>query len=115
MIYPRKEAKEYGTRAEIEGEYKSGETVVLIDDLATTGGSKFEVIEKLKAAGLQVQDVVVLIDRQSGARESLERAGLRFHAVVTITQLLDHWERTGKVNSDRIEAARKFIAASRAA
>ncbi len=69
MIYPRKEAKEYGTRAAIEGEYKSGETVVLIDDLATTGDSKFETIDKLKAAGLHVHDVVVLIDRQSGARE----------------------------------------------
>ncbi|MFN8426973.1 MAG: hypothetical protein U0X87_12050 [Anaerolineales bacterium] len=47
MIYPRKEAKTYGTKAEIEGEYHAGETVVVIDDLATTGGSKFEAIEKL--------------------------------------------------------------------
>src|SRR5574339_647255 len=47
MIYPRKEAKMYGTRAEIEGEYHAGETIVVIDDLATTGGSKFEAIEKL--------------------------------------------------------------------
>ncbi len=77
MIYPRKEAKDYGTRAEIEGDYKSGETVVLIDDLATTGGSKFEVIDKLKAAGLQVHDVVVLIDRQSGAREVSAAGRLR--------------------------------------
>src|SRR5687767_15239097 len=47
MIYPRKESKTYGTKAEIEGEYHAGETVVVIDDLATTGGSKFEAIEKL--------------------------------------------------------------------
>src|SRR5512141_2479208 len=58
MIYPRKEAKSYGTKAEIEGEYHAGETVVVIDDLATTGGSKFEAIEKLTAAGLKVQDIV---------------------------------------------------------
>jgi uridine monophosphate synthetase len=115
MIYPRKEAKDYGTRAEIEGVYKSGETAVLIDDLATTGGSKFETIDKLKAAGLRVQDVVVLIDRQSGARESLLQAGYGFHAVVTITELLDHWERTGQVDADRMEAARQFVAANRAA
>jgi uridine monophosphate synthetase len=113
MIYVRKEAKEYGTRAQIEGEYVSGETAVLIDDLATTGGSKFEIIEKLKAAGLHVRDVVVLIDRQSGARESLQQAGFGFHAVVTITELLDYWEGTGGVNADRIEAARTFVAASR--
>ena len=109
MIYPRKEAKEYGTKAEIEGEYKAGETVVVIDDLATTGGSKFEAIDKLTSAGLKVRDVVVLIDRQSGAREALEKAGYRLHAVLTITQLLDHWERTGKVAQDRIAAARAFL------
>ena len=43
----------------------------MIDDLATTGGSKFEAIEKLAAAGLLVSDVVVLIDRQSGAAQAL--------------------------------------------
>ena len=63
MIYPRKEAKQYGTKAEIEGEYHAGETVVVIDDLATTGDSKFEAIEKLTAAGLTVRDIVVLVDR----------------------------------------------------
>jgi len=59
------------------------------------------------------KDVVVLIDRQSGAQEALHEAGYRMHAVLTITQLLDHWERIGSVNPDRIEAARQFIAASR--
>ena len=95
MIYPRKEAKDYGTKAEIEGEYKSGETVALIDDLATTGGSKFEAIDKLRAAGLQVKDVVVLIDRQSGAREALQEAGFGFHAVVTISAV------AGSLGADR--------------
>ena len=109
MIYPRKEVKTYGTKAEIEGEYHTGETVVVIDDLATTGGSKFEAIEKLTSAGLIVKDVVVLIDRQSGAKESLEQAGFAMHAVLTITQLLDYWEQTGKVEKDKIEATRKFL------
>src|SRR5512142_655749 len=72
MIYPRKEVKTYGTKAEIEGEYHTGETVVVIDDLATTGGSKFEAIEKLTGVGLVVKDIVVLVDRQSGEKESLE-------------------------------------------
>jgi uridine monophosphate synthetase len=109
MIYPRKEVKEYGTRAEIEGEYHPGETVVVIDDLATTGGSKFEAIEKLTTAGLKVRDVVVLVDRQSGAKESLAAAGFRLHAVLTITELLDHWEKTGRVGKEQIEATRKFL------
>jgi len=109
LIYPRKEVKTYGTKAEIEGEYHAGETVVVIDDLATTGGSKFEAIEKLTGAGLVVKDVVVLVDRQSGAKESLAQAGYTMHAVLTISQLLEYWEKNGKVEKDKIEETRKFL------
>ncbi len=111
MIYPRKEAKSYGTKAEIEGEYHAGETAIIIDDLATTGGSKFEAIEKLTGAGLLVKDVVVLVDRQSGAKESLEQAGYAMHAVLTITQLLDYWEGNGKVGKDKIVETKNFLKA----
>ncbi len=112
MIYPRKEVKPYGTKAEIEGEYQAGETIVVIDDLATTGGSKFEAIEKLTGAGLVVKDVVVLVDRQSGAKESLAEAGYVMHAVLTISEMLDHWEMTRKVAEEKIEATREFLSAS---
>ncbi|MFM8875223.1 MAG: orotate phosphoribosyltransferase [Anaerolineae bacterium] len=112
MIYPRKEVKTYGTKAEIEGEYHAGETVVVIDDLATTGGSKFEAIEKLTGVGLDVKDIVVLVDRQSGAKESLEQAGYALHTVLTITQLLDHWEGNGKVSKEKIEETRAFLKGS---
>ena len=113
MIYPRKEAKAYGTKAEIEGEYHAGEMVVVIDDLATTGGSKFEAIEKLTGAGLVVKDVVVLIDRQSGAKESLAQAGFAMHAVLTIRQLLEYWEETGKVEKSKIDETREFLEVTR--
>lgn len=109
MVYPRKETKSYGTRAEIEGSYAPGERVVVIDDLATTGGSKFEAIEKLTAAGLQVQDVVVLIDRQSGAAQSLAEAGYHLHAVFTLAQLLDDWEQNRRVPVEHILAVRQFL------
>ena len=109
MIYPRKEAKAYGTKAEIEGEYHPGETALVIDDLATTGGSKFEAIEKLTSAGLKVKDVVVLIDRQSGAKESLAEAGYNLHAVLTISELLDYWEASAKVDVKKIKATREFL------
>jgi uridine monophosphate synthetase len=109
MIYPRRETKSYGTGAEIEGAYNPGERAVIIDDLATTGGSKFEAIEKLTAAGLLVKDVVVLIDRQSGANESLAEQGYTLHSVLNITQLLDIWERNGKVAAKDIAAAREFL------
>jgi len=109
MIYPRKEVKTYGTKAEIEGEYHAGETIVVIDDLATTGGSKFEAIEKLTTVGLVVKDVVVLVDRQSGAKGFLAQEGYSMHAVLTISQLLEYWEANGKVEKDKIEATREFL------
>ena len=113
MIYPRKEAKSYGTKAEIEGEYHAGETVLVIDDLATTGGSKFEAIEKLTAVGLVVKDVAVLVDRQSGAKESLKQAGYTMHSVLTISDLLDHWEKAEMVEKDKLEATREFLKKSK--
>lgn len=109
LVYPRKEVKEYGTRAEVEGVYTPGEKVVIIDDLATTGGSKFEAIQRLEAAGLKATDVVVLIDRQSGAAQALAERGYRLHSLFTLSGLLDRWEQAGKVDADQIAAARRFI------
>jgi uridine monophosphate synthetase len=111
LIYPRKEAKAYGTKADIEGVYQPGERAVVLDDLITTGGSKFEGIDKLTGAGLIVEDVVVLIDRSTGAAQGeLAARGVRLHAVFTLAELLDYWERTGQVEAGKIAAARAFLA-----
>jgi uridine monophosphate synthetase len=109
MIYPRKEVKTHGTKAEIEGLYTTGEQVVVVDDLATTGGSKFEAIEKLTAAGLIVSDVVVLIDRQSGASQALADAGYKMHSIFTLTELLNYWAANRKVPAEQIQATREFL------
>jgi uridine monophosphate synthetase len=112
LIYPRKERKEYGTGAVVEGGFVPGETVLLIDDLATTGGSKLEAIQTLQAEGLRVTDVGVLIDREGGARKELARLGCKLHAVFTLTLLLDHWESRGTVEKSQVEAVRSFLRTS---
>ena len=109
MIYLRLDVKDYGARRGVEGEFAPGETAVVIDDLATTGGSKFEAIDRLRQAGLQVQDVVVLIDRQSGAGAALAARGVSFHAVFTLDELLDHWERFGRVPAEQVRTTRQFL------
>ncbi len=114
LIYPRKEVKSYGTRAEVEGSFEAGETAVVIDDLATTGESKFEAIDRLAQAGLQVEDVVVLIDRQSGATEALAKAGYRLHAALTLTGLLDYWQKTGRIPLEQIQEVRDFLEKTKA-
>jgi uridine monophosphate synthetase len=109
LVYPRKETKGYGTGAAVEGGFEPGETVVVLDDVATTAASKFEAIERLTAAGLIVRDVVVLIDREGGARQALGQADYALHAVFTLSQLLDHWELVGAVGGDDLAKVRAFL------
>jgi uridine monophosphate synthetase len=109
MVYPRKETKEYGTRATIEGEFHPGERAAVIDDLTTTGSSKFEAIEKLIAAGLEVQDIVVLIDRQSGAVEALKTAGFRLHSIFTLRRLSEMLLEQQLITSDQHRAVLDFL------
>jgi uridine monophosphate synthetase len=89
MIYPRREAKKYGTRRAIEGAFEEGETMLLVDDLITRGGSKLEAIEALESAGLVVEDVLVLIDREQGGAADLEQRGYHLHAILRLSQMLD--------------------------
>lgn len=111
LIYPRKEAKEYGTMAAIEGIYESGETVAVIDDLVTTGESKFEAIEKLQAAGLRVTDIIVLINR--GADNiAFSQRGLRLHAVLDLRELLVHWLQAKSITTKQHDDAVAFLESS---
>jgi uridine monophosphate synthetase len=101
-VYPRKELKEHGLRAKVEGVYEPGQTAAVIDDLASSGESKLEAIERLESSGLKVQDVVVLIDRQGGAGPLLESRGYRFHAALSLGDLVADWQREGWI--DRSQA-----------
>ena len=89
LIYPRKTAKSYGTGKDIEGRWAIGQTVVVIDDLVTSGESLLETIASVKAVGLKVHDAVVLIDREQGGRGLLGEQGYGLHAVMTMRQLLE--------------------------
>ncbi len=109
MIYPRKEVKSYGTKSPVEGAYEAGERTVLVDDLATNAGSKLEAMEVLSAAGLEVRDVVVLVDRESGATEELAKHGVRLHAVFTLSELLDRWTEGGDISGTQAESVRRFL------
>ena len=103
MIYPRKEAKAYGTQRAIEGAYTRGERAVMLDDLITTGGSKIEAMAPLLDAGLTVTDVVVLIDRQSGGSEELAEHGCTLHSVFTLRQILDMLAAHGAISDEQRE------------
>jgi uridine monophosphate synthetase len=109
MIYPRKEVKQHGTRQAIEGAFAAGDRIAVLDDLITKGTSKIEAVEPLLEAGLIVEDVVVLIDRQSGGREDLAARGLRLHSVLTLTQLLDALTKHERISTELAEKVRAWL------
>lgn len=97
LIYPRKTAKSYGTGKEIEGVWEVGQTAVVIDDVITSGDSIMEAMIALKAAGLRVNEAVVLIDREQGGKEIMQEHGYTVHAAMTLTQLLGILEAHGRI------------------
>jgi uridine monophosphate synthetase len=109
LIYPRKEPKRYGTQAVVEGQYEAGARVLVIDDLVSSGESKFEAINLLVSSGLVVEDIAVLIDREGGAAVKLAQAGYQLHSVFTLSQLLDLWEKSGKITPEKVQEVRDFI------
>ena len=114
LIYPRREEKGYGTRRRIEGQFKAGERVVLIDDIITDGASKFEAIAPLEEAGLVVKDLVILIDREQGGRELLAARGYTLHAILTISQCFDELgARRARGPRISIRQSREFLRATR--
>lgn len=98
MIYPRKEVKAHGTRRQIEGSYQPGERVVVVDDILITGRSAVEGAEKLRSAGLKVEDIVVFIDHEQGVRERLQEQGYRGHAVLTLSEIKNTLFRAGRID-----------------
>lgn len=113
MVYLRKEAKEYGTHRPIEGKLRPGETVVVLDDLITTGGSKLAAIKPLEAAGLQVRDVVVLVDREQGGKRELAEAGYQLHSLLGLTEILMVLERQSCITSQQRSEVETYIKATR--
>ena len=103
VIYSRKEVKDYGTKKAIEGVYNSGETILVIDDLITTGASKFEAIAPLESEGLKVKDIVVLIDREQGGTKELSEKGYNLHAVLKISEVLEILKTHNKISQQQFE------------
>jgi orotate phosphoribosyltransferase len=83
----RKEAKGHGTGKLIEGPLRTGDRVVIVEDVSTTGGSALKAVDAVLAAGAKVVRVVTLLDRQSGAREAFEARGVPFSALATASDL----------------------------
>lgn len=109
MIMRRKEVKEYGTKKAIEGAFTVGQSVLVVEDLVTSGMSVFETIEPLEHEGLKTNDVVVMLDREQGGKKHITEKGKNLHSVITITELVDTLEKNNKLDAQTVQKVKEFI------
>ena len=85
----RKEKKDHGIPAKVEGEFVAGEKVVVVDDVITTGGSTIKAIEAVQKLGLEVAKVVVLVDREEmNGRQSIEKLCPEVEPLIKRTEVM---------------------------
>ncbi|MEM1538242.1 MAG: orotate phosphoribosyltransferase [Candidatus Nezhaarchaeales archaeon] len=111
FLYVREALKHHGRGRIIEGIIKPGDKVLVVDDIATTGGSILKAVESLRMSGGSVSDSVVLIDREQGASELLIREGVRLHSVATITEIAKALYDLGLLEKEKLELIVKYIEA----
>ncbi|MBA4453865.1 MAG: orotate phosphoribosyltransferase [Nitrosopumilaceae archaeon] len=87
LIYVRSKPKDYGTSKSVEGKIHDGLKVVMIDDVATTGGSVVKGIKSLKEAKVEVKDAYVIVNRMEGADEALKEQGVNLHSITNVMQI----------------------------
>lgn len=83
----RKEAKGHGTGGLVVGDVKPGERVVIVEDVITTGGSTLKALKAVRDFGLEVAQVLILVDREEGGREAVAAVAPRVQAVFTMADL----------------------------
>lgn len=86
-LFIRNQKKDYGTAKQLEGVVKATDRVVIIEDVATTGGQALEAAKVIRDAGAEVTRIIATIDRLEGARENIEGAGIAFDALYTVKDL----------------------------
>ncbi len=101
IAYVRKKVKNYGTGSRVEGEIREGERVVLVDDLLTRGTSKVDFATALQEEGVEVQDVVVVLDREQGGEEVLVKKGMKLHKLATLRDLLSYMVDKKAISSEQ--------------
>jgi orotate phosphoribosyltransferase len=102
-------AKTPGAAPKIEGRYKPDETVLIIDDLITTGGSLIETLDTLRGAGLAVHDAIVLVDRGQGGGDRLKRHGLHLVPLLNMSQMLNIYMSRGMIGEEDYRRSQEYV------
>lgn len=109
-IIVRKEEKTYGATGRTAGaDVVKGENVLFFDDVVSEGLSKLEGIKPLQDLGARVETIVVVVDREQGGKENLEKHGLRVHALAKISDLVASLLRSKHISEERASQVLKYI------
>ena len=107
-IRPPQSTEEAAT-PQIEGAYRPGQRVLIVDDLAAGGGSLVTTAEGLRNAGLMVTDAVVLLDREQGAARRLEATGVRMHTILSLAVVLTYLDSSKLLREGEFDRAMAYL------
>lgn len=113
FLYVRRDERTHGTQRSIEGVVNEGDTVLIIDDVATTGGNLRFATKILRERGAMVEHVMVLVDREQGAEKKLEEVGVRLLPLMTSSRLMGELRSKGIISSDKYERVITYIGGGR--
>lgn len=113
MIMARKDVKDHGILQQINGVYQEGTTVLLVEDIVTSGVSILETVETLSKVGIIVTDVVSFMEYEKGGKERLAKEGITLHEVCTISHVLDVLQTRGKIDEPTVQKIKSFVKESR--
>ena len=114
LVIKRKENKGYGTQKMVEGVYEAGQGCLLVEDVVTSGKSLLETIDELERAGIVIQAILVVIDREQGGKKWLRAKGYNIHALFGITEAVAVFNRYGKLDKAAAESVLRFVRHSHA-
>ncbi len=85
----RKQPKAHGTLAWVEGakSFPKGASLLLLEDVITTGGSSLTAVEKLEESGFKVESLITVVDREEGGKAAIEKNGIRFFSLCTLSEI----------------------------
>jgi orotate phosphoribosyltransferase len=109
LIYVRSKPKDYGTSKSIEGKIWEGLKAVMIDDVATTGGSVVNGIKSLTEAKIKVEDAYVIVNRMEGAEEALKEQGVTLHSITDVMQITKSLHEQNLVGDDVLQKVQEQI------
>jgi uridine monophosphate synthetase len=109
-VVVRKENKAYGVTGRVAGaEVTEGDSVLFFDDVVSEGLSKVEGIKPLEERGARVKHLLVVVDREQGGREKLEKLGYQVHALAKISEIVKSLHQSGSISKEQADAVLSYV------